>query len=57
MQLLMRYPTVYEVSDLVQKALHLRNPVSTKYTCSMLNIYNTKVGKICVYNCQWIELI
>lgn len=27
MQLLMRYPTVYEVSDLVQKALHLRNPI------------------------------
>lgn len=28
MQLLMHYPTMYEVSDLIQKALSLKNPVS-----------------------------
>jgi TBC1 domain family protein 5 len=28
MQLLMKYPPIYEVSDLIQKALHLRNPVT-----------------------------
>lgn len=34
MQYLMHFPPVYEVNYLVQRALHLRNPVSLVAVCA-----------------------